>query len=337
MRYPRFLATGALVILAAWSFPAQALETTLSSVYLVIGMRDGDPAVQLSNFTLGDSTLDDGNVAVTSEAGTFLSSDMTINATLGVQCAGTAAACTNNGGNLSNTTITPGSVTYEFDFAALLLELGDAATEIAGASPTATIDLSSDGKIDANTTIDNAFAFDTGSIIAGLNIIDIITDGNDFSLENDALLTIDCPVGSFCVFRLDADAGKNFKISNGDMDSALNNVLFFLKTGGDFDFSNTDLNNVAFWNFNGEIGIDNGTGCSQFVATDLISLQDVDFSRCAFTFTNGNGGSGGNGGGGGSTQVPGPAPLALLGVGLVGIGVTVRLRRTIRDTADPSN
>jgi len=247
---------------------------------------------------------------------------MDVYANLGVQCAGTAAACT---ANLSNAFFHPDAFTADplaegngltggVNFTALLLELAAAASGIPGLAFTATVDLSTDGKISADTTI---------LLASGLNIIDIITDGNDFLLENSATLTIDGPADAFVIFRLDADAGKNFKISTGDIviggsGIGLNNVLFFLDGGRDFDFSNTFLNGVAFWTFGGEsvdpalIVINDGTGCTQLVA-EHINLNDVNLSRCAFISQNG-------------TQVPLPATLLLVASGL-GVGLALRAHR----------
>jgi prealbumin domain-containing protein/PEP-CTERM motif-containing protein len=173
-------------------------------------------------------------------------------------------------------------VTGGVNFVPLLTELAAARTAISGYAATATLNLSgSGGKIENTTRID--------TFTAGLHIVDIDTDDNDFLLGN-ANWVIDGPAGTTVIFRVPSD--QNFLISNGnilvgDGGIGLNNVLFFSdrqENGQHFNFSNTVLNGVAFWtlaNEGGEISIDNAQGCTQLIA-DKIVLNDVRFCRCAF-------------------------------------------------------
>jgi len=122
---------------------------------------------------------------------------------------------------------------------------------------------------------------------AGLNVIDIDTDGNDFDL-NKSNLIINGPPGSFAIFRVPDDV--NFKISNGNivvgMGMGLNNVIFYSDredSAQHFNFNNAILNGVAFWTLaetGGEINISNAQGCTQLIA-DKINLNNVRFTRCA--------------------------------------------------------
>jgi hypothetical protein len=109
---------------------------------------------------------------------------------------------------------------------------------------------------------------------------------------------IDGPADAVAIFRV---GNVNFKISNGnilvgDDGIGLNSVLFFSQKNDNsthFDFSNTVLNGVAFWDLSmlgSEISVDNGQGCTQLVG-DKIGLQNVRFGRCAFGVAEPEGGS----------------------------------------------
>jgi len=171
-------------------------------------------------------------------------------------------------------------VNGNFDFSSLLIELSAAKTIIPGESSTETLDVSGNGgKIETDT---NVF------LNSGLNVIDIITGGNDFLLSN-ANLVIDGPPDAFAIFRLPNDA--NFIISQANIligkgGIGLNNVVFFSDKSDNnshYNFDNTIINGVAFWSLSmqgGEININNAQGCTQLIA-DKVNLNDVRFNRCA--------------------------------------------------------
>jgi len=306
---------------------ATAFSTTQSEKYLVIGngpVNDSTGgfsnvgvghAVDVGNYELGanqktvpspsDPTLAgnvpvlpagivpvgvgifaNGNVAVTHPAGQYTLSNVNVYADLGIHCASSVAGCDDGSSasffNPPGNPIPANGVTGNVDFDALFDELADARTEIPALTPTATLDTSGNGgKITTDTTID---------LSPGLNVIDIVTGGNDFSLEN-ANLVIDGPPGAVAIFRVSSAA--NFKISNGNIlvgDGGVgSNSVLFVSFKNDnsthFDFSNTVLNGVSFWDLGAvgsEISVDNGQGCTQFVG-DKVGLQNVRFGRCAFT------------------------------------------------------
>jgi len=313
--------------LASSGTEAAAFSTTQSQQYLLIGngpVNDSTGqftnkgvgnAVDVSNFELGanqkavpspsDPTLagnvpplpagiapvgvgifGNGNLAITHPDGTFTLSNVDVYADLGIDCAQAAGGCDDDSSssffNPPGNPIPMNGVTGNVDFAALLDELTDARTEISALAQTGTLDTSGNGgKITSDTSV---------TLGPGLNVIDILTGGNDFSLEN-ANLVVDGPPGAVAIFRVNDDA--NFKISNGnilvgDGGIGLNSVLFVsLKPDNatHFDFSNTVLNGVAFWDLGtlgSEISVDNGQGCTQFIG-DKIVLQNVRVGRCAFT------------------------------------------------------
>jgi len=235
---------------------------------------------------VGVGIFGNGNIAVTHPAGEYTLSNVNVYADLGIHCASSVGSCddgsSNSFFNPPGNPIPANGVTGTVDFGALFGELTDARTEIPALAPTGTLDTSGNGgKITSDTTID---------LSPGLNVIDIVTGGNDFALEN-ANLVIDGPPGAVAIFRVNGAA--NFKISNGnvlvgDGGVGLNSVLFVSFKNDNathFDFSNTVLNGVAFWDLGtvgSEISVDNGQGCTQFVG-DKVGLQNVRFGRCAFT------------------------------------------------------
>ena len=173
-------------------------------------------------------------------------------------------------------------VTFGYDHSALDAELAAARTAISGLGATGTLNVSGNGgKISTHTT------FTAGP---GLNVIDIVTGGNDFLVENSNFV-IDGPAGAFVIFRLPGN--DNMLISNanilvGDGGIGHQNVLFFtdqLENDTHFNFSNTIINGMAFWSLGSsdiaEINIDNAQGCLQLIAED-INLNDVRFMRCSF-------------------------------------------------------
>jgi hypothetical protein len=250
------------------------------------------PALPAGITPVGVGIFGDGNVAVTHPGGTFKLSNVNVYADLGIQCA-TGSGCdsgsSNSFFNPPGNPIPANGVTQGVDFSLLLAELTNAKSVIAGLAQTSVLDTSGNGgKITSDTTI---------NLASGLNVIDIVTGGSDFSLEN-ANLVIDGPADAVAIFRV---GNVNFKISNGnilvgDDGIGLNSVLFYSAkndNGTHFDFSNTVLNGVAFWDLSmqgSEISVDNGQGCTQFVG-DKIGLQNVRFGRCAFGVAEPEGGS----------------------------------------------
>lgn len=242
-------------------------------------------------------------------------------------------------------------VTGSFDFSSLLTELQAARDTIPLLASTATLDLSatggkitkdmegigftgsiagtdvqiSDGR--GGTSGDNSseVGLTTITLSSGLNVIDIKTCTEpcsvDFLLENSSLV-IDGPADAFAIFRIPDDANmlvSNANILVGTGGIGLNNVLFYSTREDNathFNFSNTVLNGVAFWTLNntgGGININNAEGCTQLIA-DKIVLNDVRFSRCAFTPT--------------TTMVSHPpGGLLLLAGGLAALGIMRRRGR----------
>lgn len=172
-------------------------------------------------------------------------------------------------------------VTGNVDFSGLRAELAAARSTINSMSSTSVLNVSgSGGVINSHTTI---------TLNAGLNVIDIVTGGSDFKVEN-CNLVINGGADSVAIFRMPGNA--NFLISNanilvGDGGIGLNSVLFYTDrqtNNQHFNFSNTILNGVAFWSLGlagGEININNAQGCTQLIA-DKITLNDVRFNGCAF-------------------------------------------------------
>ena len=125
------------------------------------------------------------------------------------------------------------------------------------------------------------------NLVAGLNVIDVDTNGADFVL-NDATLLINGPPNSFAIIRIPDNV--NFLITQGNIlvgnlgGLGLNNVIFYsenTENNEHFNFNNSILNGVMFWSLNplGEININNSQGCTQLIA-DKINLNDVRFTRC---------------------------------------------------------
>jgi hypothetical protein len=229
-------------------------------------------------------------------------------------------------------------VTGSFTFASLLAELDTAMAVIPGLANTATLDLTASGgkltkEIDTFTVSGSITVTDTkindGRVVPagtgdntsevgntviqlapGLNVIDIVTKqdggGQDFLLQESSLV-IDGPAGAVAIFRVPDNA--NFLVSNANIlvgtgGIGLHNVLFYSDKPDNnqhFKFQNTVLNGVAFWTLGkvgGEINVQNGQGCTQFIA-DKIALDDVRFNLCAF----------------GDFIVPEPSGVVLLGIG----------------------
>ncbi|MCW5768741.1 MAG: hypothetical protein KIT19_08645 [Phycisphaeraceae bacterium] len=172
-------------------------------------------------------------------------------------------------------------VTGNIDHSGLRNELAAARTAINGLASTGVLNVSgTGGKIDSHRTI---------TLGPGLNVIDIVTGGSDFLLQN-ANLVIDGPEGSGAIFRVPDNAKFLVSQANiliGNSGIGLGSVLFVTDREDNsqhFNISNAVINGVAFWSLGlrgGEININNAQGCTQLIA-DKINLNDVRFCGCGF-------------------------------------------------------
>ena len=223
-------------------------------------------------------------------------------------------------------------VTFSFDHSGLLSELDAARTSINGLTATGTLDVSGGnaGQFDTSTTLSGAASisstattdtstFDPSSdsrdftitLAPGLNVIDFEAGDNDILLSNSNLI-IDGPEGSVVIFRFAEDnmLVSNSNILHGDGGIGPGGILFYTdqpSTDTLFNFQNVIIGDVAFWSLGdggGSIEVDNGQGCTQFIA-DVVNLQDVRFNLCS---------------------IPEPGTLAMLSLG----GLALLRRRTVR-------
>ena len=334
----------ALFVLLVAPLSAQALpltQATSSAEYLLIGTGSGGivgTVTAVSNWELGRNSeavpmgglsvpaLPDnaatvqvgiggnGDIAITHTAGTINFSNVDIYGNMGVDCAGTLAVCTDNGGFVSNSTFTgtglaltsSNGLNGEVNLSAVGAEIMALMTEI----PALTADLTlnfSDGLWDTDLT------FDLG---IGLTVIDITTNSNDLVL-NDENLLFNGPAGAFAIVRVPDEANFNANNSNiiiGNGGIGFNNILFTSfkpDNNTHFNFNNTILNGVAFWDFSsaGEIHLDNAQGCTQLLGAK-INLNDVRLNNCA-------------------TLIPEPGTASLLALGLAGLAAGTLLRRRV--------
>lgn len=207
------------------------------------------------------------------------------------------------------------------DFTALLTELGDAAAAIGVTAANAVLDLthsSNAGKLDGGwegnsdnfstastsgpisaSSVDETFTITL--LEAGLTIIDVLTDGNTFLLQNMNLVIDAVDPLAQVIFRLpgstgheetnDEDPPQIMDISNANVLAGngigKHNIMFYTDAqanGVFFSFDNTILNGITFWDLGfsgGGIHINNAQGSVQLVA-DFVNLQDVRFDRWAF-------------------------------------------------------
>jgi hypothetical protein len=160
------------------------------------------------------------------------------------------------------------------NFSALNAELSAAKTAIPLLPVTQTLNLGA-GSVNSPMTT---------TLLSGLNVIDLIAT-SDFDISDNWV--INGPSDAFGIFRI--PDGKNFKISQGNILAGsglggLDRLMFFSlndDTGEHFNFNQTIINGVAFWNlYGGLININDAQGCTQLVSPE-INLNDVRFSRCA--------------------------------------------------------
>lgn len=176
-------------------------------------------------------------------------------------------------------------VTGGYDHAALRAELAAARTSINGLASTGVLNVSgSGGTISSDTTI---------NLAPGLNVIDIVTGGGDFKLEN-ANLVINGPAGSGVIFRVPHHA--KFLVSNANILLGLDGItggstLFYTDRPDNaehFSFSNAVVDGAAFWTLalsGGQISLSNVQGCTQLVGDKIASINDVRLGRCSFDTT----------------------------------------------------
>jgi hypothetical protein len=283
------------------------------------------PNIPLSAKPVASGILGGGNIAITHTSGVFNLQDVGVYGNLGIRTAQSAAAADagtqnsffndpnhfpntftstgltnpgvhNNTGGFG-TTVNPGAavqstridqpngagVTGNVNFAPLLAELNTAKTTIPTLAQTAVLNVSGTGGQIQNQTL-------VVNLVSGVNVIDIVTGGSDFKIDNSSLV-IDGPADAVAIFRVPDHA--NMLISNGNVligDGGINDhaVLFYSDRENNnqhFNFNNAILNGVAFWSLGGaggEININNAQGCTQLVA-DKINLNDVRFGGCTFT------------------------------------------------------
>ncbi|QQE11640.1 hypothetical protein JD969_19495 [Planctomycetota bacterium] len=221
----------------------------------------------------------------------------------------------NNGDAVQSTAIdydgSPGNagVTFNFDHSVLLSDLADTRNAINALPSTGILNVSNGngGQFDNSTTLSgpasiastptpNTSTYDPSSdsrdftitLSDGLNVIDFTTGGNDIKLDNSNLI-INGSDESSVIFRFD---DENFLVSNsnillGDGGIGGGSVMFYTDQDSNdtlFGFNNTIINGAAFWSLGdggGEISVQNGQGCTQFVA-DTVLLSDVRFTKCAY-------------------------------------------------------
>jgi uncharacterized protein (TIGR03382 family) len=311
------------------------------------GLLGNVPNIPLNAMTVPIGICGDGNIAITNPRGRYNLQDVGVYADLGIRTAAsrtfadagtqnsffndpnmfpntfTPTGFTNPGVNRNTggfgAVVNPGAavqstrmdannfagVTGNVNFNPLLSELASARTAINALAGTTVLNVSgSGGTVNSHTTI---------NLNPGLNVIDIVTGGNDFKIENSNFV-IDGPADAKAIFRLASSSNMlvsnaNILVGNGGI--GMCDVLFFTDRQSNnqhFNFSNTVLNGVAFWSLGlagGEININNAQGCVQLVA-DKVNLNDVRFCSCGF-------------------NIPTPGTAALLGAGLL---VISRRRRT---------
>ncbi|QDU40739.1 PEP-CTERM motif protein [Maioricimonas rarisocia] len=238
----------------------------------------------------------------------------------------------------------------QVDHTDLLAELATAATAIGNAVATATLDLvTNQGTLDGGFNSSNPSNFSTASttgpislsssgenltltlLQSGITVIDVLTGGNAFLLQNMNFVINAVDPTAQVIFRLPGTTGhaetgshpgQIMDISQANVLAGDNigtdSILFYTdddKKGVTYSFDNTILNGVAFWNLGhsgGEIHINNAQGCVQLVA-DKINLQNVRFNRCAFdTAVN---------------VIPEPSSFALMGLGGLLLAFTRKRRR----------
>lgn len=282
--------------------------------------------------TVSDGITLDGDAAITNGGTvTFSNSDVhalntgdTSPGSQGVDCDATYNFCTDNGSQISSSNrFNQSSPTASFSTLANnigiqgSIDLSGITTELAslrdviGTLPTtgSAIDLTS-GLINTDTVWDF-----TGGV-SGLNVIDIETNGNDFSITG-ANLTIKGDADDFIIFRVSPTWTMNVSESRLLLDGGIgtNNVLFYVDADAgeeSFNFDNATFYGMSLWDLgtdtNNVISFNNVQFCGQ-VVTDAVNFQNVSGSGCSFD----------------TSAIPIPAAVWLFGSGLLGlIGIARR-------------
>lgn len=294
-----------------------------------------------------DPTFDGDTAILTNNNANFNYQDLNVfgDVNQGVVCANTTAACSNNGSNISNSNfdngdgnglqpIVAGRGIEQFsapDLANFTNEVNAARSALQTLrmqTPDQNIDLSSNGgKISSDTfiTLSNV----------GLNLIVFDDVGGDILIENSSLV-FDAPDDATpgdrqaIVFLPDS---ANLLTSNGNIlvgeNLGLMDVVFVSfreDNASHFNFSNTILNGVAFWDLARAVGDtsdpsehvwNNVTGCTQLLGDKINLSSEIHLSNCGFRGISYDE----------VTEVPEPGTLALMSLGLVGLGFANRRKR----------
>ncbi|MGF1699469.1 hypothetical protein L4D09_04010 [Photobacterium makurazakiensis] len=244
----------------------------------------------------------------------------------GVDCEGTFNNC-NDGTSNDRYNTTPVTASFSsfgnnngaqggVDHSGLVTELNNFFTQISGAAATGTEINLSDGQVNNQS---NAIWDYSSDGIDGLTYIDIVTNGNDFSITNSNI-TIVGDANDILVFRVENNEAMLASQSNLLLDGAIgdNNVLFFVDDdSSSFGFNNVTFQGMSMWDIgssSNEAVFNNVQFCGQ-VITDKINFQNVSGSGCAIDFTEFE-----------TPPTPTPAPASvwvMLG-GLAGLGITRR-------------
>jgi hypothetical protein len=188
------------------------------------------------------------------------------------------------GSGAAGTSIAPptsAGMTYGFGHSSLLAELATARTHIDGMASTGTINVSGSGGV-----ISADFTYTASD---GLNVVDIITGGNDFEIK-EANFVIQGVTGSVVIFRLSGNDNMKINGANillGDGGILPNQVLFYTSQDENdthFAFSNTIINGVSFWSLGaegGSISVSNAQGTTQFIA-DIVEMDNVRLGGSRF-------------------------------------------------------
>jgi hypothetical protein len=282
---------------------------------------DGDAAITNGGTVLSDSTVQLSNSDVHA-----VNTGASNPGSQGIDCSSTYAICTDNGSQISsNNRFNQSSPTASFntlaenngiqggiDLSGIENELDNLRDVIGGLSSTSTIDLAS-GLIENESNLIWDFS---GDSFIGLNVIDITTNGNDFSITNSNL-TIIGDAGDTIIFRVDPSWTMNVSQSNLLLDGAIgdNNVLWYVDADAgeeSFNFNNATFYGMSLWDIgldtDNVISFNNVQFCGQ-VITDQVNFQNVSGSACSFDVS----------------AVPIPAAVWLFGSGLIGlIGIARR-------------
>ncbi len=213
-------------------------------------------------------------------------------------------------------------VTEKVDFTDLMDDISGMKSLFEGltsADFTATLDLD-DGYINNNLDFILGGNLTSGSLLSGLNVINIKTGGNDFNLNNSNFI-VNGDADSTFIFLVENQQDMlvtNSRILAGE-NMGLNNILFAVLTDNNdthFNFSQSEVYGASFWDlsskdhkWDGSIVANNLRGCGQWVGNSLKDWNDVSVDRCAFNP---------------SATVPEPSIIALFAAGLFGLGFARR-------------